>query len=97
LVYKLVSLVNLANAKGMCNSEFENIKYFEAVLRDKTIFELDHPWKDWEIILIYYSVLLGAVFNGWCSQFFKYGSSILSLEAVIDFDGSFTAPLYCTC
>jgi hypothetical protein len=39
----LVSLVGLVNAKGMCDSEFENINSFEAVLRDETIFELDHP------------------------------------------------------
>jgi hypothetical protein len=39
----LVSLVGLVKAKGMCDSEFENINCFEAVLRDETIFELDHP------------------------------------------------------
>jgi hypothetical protein len=38
----LVSLVGLVNAKAMWDSEFENINYFEAVLRDETIFELDH-------------------------------------------------------
>jgi hypothetical protein len=47
----------------MCDSEFENIDYFKVVLRDETIFELDHPWKDWEIILmckyiIQYSLVL---------------------------------------
>jgi len=39
----LVSLVGLVNSKGMYDSEFENINSFEAVLRDETIFELDHP------------------------------------------------------
>ena len=95
LVWKLVSPVCLVNVKGTCNSEFWKYKIFWSspegwsnILTRLSMERLGDNLSVW----IYYSVLLGTVSRGWHSQFFSYGSSILSLEAVIHFDGSFTAP-----
>ena len=76
LVWKLVSPVGLVNAKGMCDSEFENINHFEASPE-----RLSNIWTRPSMeglggnlnVWIYYSVLLGTVSRGWNSQFFHMG------------------------
>jgi hypothetical protein len=66
--------------RGCVTQSLKILIILKQILRDETIFELDHPWKDWEIILM-------------CKYIIQYSLALCLKDGIVSF--LYMGPVFC--